>query len=136
MNWLFASLVALIGWGFWGVFIKLASNYWGWSQIFVTSSIVTMVTSLAVFVFAKPQINALSPGFVYSLLAGVAGALAVVAFYSAMGAGKAMIVVPLTALYPIVTIILSYLVLSEKITPLQGIGVALALAAILLLSID
>lgn len=136
MNWLFASLVALIGWGLWGVLIRLASNYWNWSQIFVVSSIATIVTSLAVFVFAKPQINALSPGFGYSLLAGVAGALAVVAFYSAMGGGKAMIVVPLTALYPIVTIIVSYLVLSEKIKPLQGVGVILALAAILFMSID
>ncbi len=66
----------------------------------------------------------------------MAGALAVVAFYSAMGYGKAMIVVPLTALYPIITIIVSYLVLSEKIKPLQGVGVVLAIAAILLISID
>jgi transporter family protein len=53
-----------------------------------------------------------------------------------MGAGKASIVVPLTALYPVVTIILSYLILGERISPLKGVGTILALFTIILMSID
>jgi transporter family protein len=57
-------------------------------------------------------------------------------FYSALDGGKAPIVVPLTALYPIVTVLLSFLVLSERISPIKAVGVVLALVAILLLSIE
>ena len=77
-----------------------------------------------------------SPGIVYALLAGATGALALVAFYNALSAGKASIIVPLTALYPVVTIVISFLILSERISPLKGVGIALAVAAIILLSIE
>jgi transporter family protein len=136
MNWLVYSLIALICWGLWGVFVKLASNYLNWTQVFVISGIVSLVTLIIVFFVGRPQIDAHSPGFIYALLAGVTSAVAVVAFYGALDAGKASIVVTLTALYPVVTIIISFLILSERISPLKGVGVALALAAILLLSVD
>ena len=136
MNWVESSLIALVFWGFWGFFIKLASKYLGWTQIFIISGIVTLVTSMILFFALKPQIEIHSPGFIYALLAGCCSAIAVVAFYYALGGGKSSIVVPLTSLYPIVTIVLSYLILSERISPSKGIGVALALAAIILLSID
>ena len=136
MNWLYSSIIALICWGIWGVLAKLASRYMEWSQVFVISSIASLIATVAVFVFFKPQIDVSSPGFNYSLLAGAAGSLAVVAFFAALGTGKASIVVPLTALYPVITIILSYLILSERISPTRGVGILLALAAIIFLSIE
>jgi uncharacterized membrane protein len=136
MNWLVASLVALISWGVWGLFVKQALKYSTWSQVFVVSSIATLGASLAIFLLMKPEISVTSQGFGYSLVAGFASAIAVVAFYSAMNSGKVSIVVPLTALSPIVTVVLSYLILSERISPIKGIGVALAMISILLLSID
>ncbi len=136
MNWLMSCLAAVVCWGFWGFLMKLASEHFNWHQMFVVTSIVTLATSSLIFVFLKPSINVHSPGFVYAFLAGVAGVLALIAFYTALGVGKAIIVVPLTALYPVVTIILSYLILNEKIAFVKGIGVMLALVAILLVSID
>ena len=135
-NWIVYSLVALMCWGLWGFFTKLASRYLDWTQLLVISGIVSLLTTLIIFVVGKPQIDMHSPGFIYALLAGITSALAVVAFYGALGTGKSSIVVPLTALYPAVTIVISFLVLSERISPSKGIGAALALAAILLLSID
>ena len=135
MNWIVASLIALISWGVWGLFVKLALKYSTWSQVFVVSSIAALIVSLAMFFIMRPGISATSPGFSYSLAAGFASALAVVAFYSAMNSSKVSIVVPLTALSPIVTIVLSYLILSERISLIQGIGVVLAMISILLLSI-
>jgi transporter family protein len=48
--------------------------------------------------------------------------------------GKASIVVPLTALYPIVVLLLGPLILKETITRLQGVGVLCALVSVFLLS--
>jgi len=136
MNWLISCLVAMVCWGFWGFLMKLASEHFSWHQMFVVTNIVALAASLLIFVLLKPSINVYSPGFIYAFLAGVAGALALIAFYAALGAGKAIIVVPLTALYPVITIILSYLILNEKIALVKGVGIMLALVAILLVSID
>ncbi len=136
MDWLLSSLIALISWGLWGVFSKLASRYFDYHQVYVASGIVSLIAFPVVFFLLRPQIDVKSPGFGYAVLAGVAGTSALMAFYSAVGSGKASIVVPLTALYPVVTIILSYLILSERISPFKGVGIILALVAILFLSID
>jgi transporter family protein len=136
MNWLISSLVAMVCWGLWGLLLKLASKYFNWQQTFVVTSIVTLTASLLVFLWLKPVINVGSTGFGYAMAAGVSGLVALLAFYSAIGSGKAIIVVPLTALYPVVTTILSYLVLREEISLTKGLGIVLALVALLLVSID
>ncbi len=136
MNWLISSLVAMVCWGVWGLLLKLASKYFNWQQTFVVTSIVTLTASLLVFFWLKPLINVGSTGFGYALAAGVLGLVALLAFYSAIGSGKAIIVVPLTALYPVVTTILSHLILREEISLTKGLGIALALVALLLVSID
>ena len=136
MNWLISSIVAMVCWGIWSVFMKLASKYLNWQQTFVITSIATLGATLAIFIFLKPKINFHSIGFTYALLAGVVGSLALIAFYSAMKVGKSIIVVPLTALYPIITVLLSYFFLHEEISFVKGVGIVLALAAILLVSIN
>ena len=54
-------------------------------------------------------------------------------YFIAADKGKASTVVTLTALYPLVTLILSYLLLSESINLKQFFGVVFALIAIYLL---
>ncbi|MHC5080458.1 MAG: EamA family transporter [Planctomycetota bacterium] len=49
--------------------------------------------------------------------------------------GKASVVVPLTALYPVVTLVLVFVFLREPLTAKQGVGIALALAAMVLFSL-
>ena len=48
--------------------------------------------------------------------------------------GKASIVVPVTVMYPVVTIVLSVAILKEQITPTRGMGIIFALIAVFLLS--
>jgi uncharacterized membrane protein len=48
--------------------------------------------------------------------------------------GKASIVVPLCYLFPLVTVILALLFLHESVTMHQGLGIALALVAAVLLA--
>jgi transporter family protein len=50
--------------------------------------------------------------------------------------GKASIVTPFTALYPLVVVFLAPLVLHESITILQGVGIVCALIAVVLLSAE
>jgi transporter family protein len=68
-------------------------------------------------------------------MSGVLNALGAWALFAALkSGGKASIVAPLTALYPLVVIVMVPFVLHESITRLQIVGVACALVAVILLS--
>lgn len=70
-----------------------------------------------------------------SLLSAFLNALAAWALLAALKhGGKASIVVPFTALYPVVTAFLAPIVLHESITRVQAAGVACGLIAVVLLS--
>ena len=74
-------------------------------------------------------------GLAAALGAGLCMAFGLLYFLKALSAGgTASLVVPLTALYPMVTVVLSWLVLHEDFTLRRLAGVALALVAVWLLS--
>jgi len=137
MSWITYSFIAICCWGMWGFLMKLALNNLDWRQVFIIQGIFTLITSLLILFFLKPSMNLHFPDIGYAFLASIASSLAVVAFYQALEAGKAIIIVPLTAaLYPVVTVILSYIILNEKIGMFKGIGIILALIGVFLISIE
>ena len=132
--WLWYSAITLVAWGVVGLLQKLSTNY-----ISAESSLIWLVVG---FLLLQPF---LSPGFAmihyskvnlaWALLSGVLNALGAWALFAALKAGgKASIVAPLTALYPLIVIMLVPFVLHESITKLQSLGVVCALVAVVLLS--
>ena len=75
-------------------------------------------------------------GAFYALLTGLLGGAGNMAFYIALErGGKVSVVVPLTGLFPLVTVLAAYFILKEKLSRPQGAGLIMALTAIYLLSI-
>ncbi|NIM45513.1 MAG: EamA family transporter [Nitrososphaeria archaeon] len=136
MSWLIPCIVTLMFWGFWGFFMKAASAYFDWHQLVIVSSLVSVTASMLIYLYIRPQFDVSSPGLRYALLASALGTIALVSFYVAIQTGRASIVVPLTSLYPVITIVLSHFFLHERITMYQGLGVALAIIALILVSIE
>ena len=52
----------------------------------------------------------------------------------ALSRGSSAVVVTATALYPLVTLLLGYVILHEPLSPRQWVGIGLAVGAIVLLS--
>ena len=74
-------------------------------------------------------------GIAWAFLTGILGGTGNIAFFHALViGGKASIVSPVTALFPLVTVILAVTLLHERIGTAQKIGLVLALTAIYLLS--
>jgi transporter family protein len=132
--WFWFAAITLISWGIVGILQKLSTNY-----ISAESSLIWLVVG---FSLLQPL---LYPGeilFQYSarilafaLLAGIFNALGAWALFAAMkSGGKASIVAPLTALYPLVVALVAPFLLHEPLTLTQGAGVACALVAVALLS--
>lgn len=131
------SGLTLLLWGLWGFFGKLAIKR-GMPplSIFLVEVAVGLLCGVAV-VLLLPAMNAPRPweapwnGF--GLLSGAVLAAGLVFYYLALGKGQATIVVPLTATYPAITVILSVFLLHERPNGFQWLGVALILGGLYLL---
>jgi transporter family protein len=134
--WLAYSLLTIVAWGAWGIVSKIVSDRIDANTNQVYFSLGLLPLMLAVH--RSPRFRAgerRTNGAAWAFLTGILGGTGNIAFFHALViGGQASMVVPATALYPLVTVILAALVLREKMRTTQQLGLALALAAIYLLS--
>jgi len=136
-RWLAFSLLTILVWGAWGGVSKVASGGVdaNTNQVFFTFGLLPLI----LFVWRSSRVKTGREGrrigIAWAFLTGILGGAGNIAFFHAlvMG-GKASIVGPVTALFPLVTVILAVTLLHERIGTAQKIGLVLALAAIYLLS--
>ncbi len=133
-GWFVFAVLALLLWGLWGFFPKLATNYIRPESVLVYEVVGSVAIGLLALYLVgfrpETQVN----GVVYGVLTGVFLTLGSLFFLFAISKGKASVVVTMTALYPVVTILLAFLILREPITLRQGLGILLALVAMWLFS--
>jgi bacterial/archaeal transporter family protein len=135
-SWLFYSLLTIVFWGAWGVVSKVASAGVdaNTNQIFFTIGILPLI----LLTLRSPRLNTgtqRKAGISWAFITGILGGTGNIAFFHALViGGKASIVVPATALFPLVTVILATIFLHERLGKLQLLGFFLALGAIYLLS--
>jgi|UniRef100_A0A7C3SMN4 transporter family protein len=132
--WLAFSLMALTFWGIWGVLTKVATLY---LPPYV-AYLVSILGYLPILGFLLVERGLSLPwhpvGWSVSLAAGVSAALGLLCYYRALAGGAAAKVVPLTAMYPVVTVLLSYMFMKEHLTVRHLVGLSAALVAVWLLS--
>jgi transporter family protein len=135
---LFSGL-AVIMWGLWGFFGKLAlDREMTPTTLFLAEVFMSTALSMPILFTILRKNSSYLPHFswnIFGLISGAGLALGLLFYYMALEKGQVSIVVPLTAIYPIVSVLLGYVILKEKPSPLQWIGVILVVAgAVLLLS--
>jgi uncharacterized membrane protein len=114
-RWLRWSVLALISWGVWAIMAKLigAALSGARNQTLSTPGILPIM--LAIGVSKRKRVSPpgnRSHGIIYALVAGTISCVGNVAYYDALSrGGKAAMIVPLTALYPLPTILLAMLFL-------------------------
>lgn len=127
-------LFVLLLWGSWPIFSKaaavqsspVAALFW---------SLVTATASAGLVVLASGQNVTLPRGAALAAAAsGIALGSGMVLFYRLLSKHGAYTVTALTGLYPLVTVLLAWLVFHEAITPTKLAGAVLAVAAIVLLA--
>ncbi len=134
MEWLLPALGSLIFYGFWAFFPKMASLTINPKSFLFYNVIGSVVVNFVIFFVMKSKLQFEMKGFVFSILTGVFGILGTLLFAYALGKGKASVVIIVTALYPIVSIILAMVFLKEVISIRQFIGMALGMVAVVLIS--
>jgi transporter family protein len=133
-TWYLYSVLTVITWGFWGVFSKLASNYSKPKQALLFQTAGVLAFAVVVLFIEKFHFEWSLPGFSWAASGGFLAFVGFLTFFAALDQGKASTVVTLSALYPLVTILLSIAFLHERLTPRQGVGIVFALIASALLA--
>lgn len=133
-NWFIYALITLLLWGFWGFFYKVAGEYVPYRSVLFYGIIGATIANILILAFlGLPEASAVDAK--YALLGGAIGAIGAIFFVLAVENGKIAVVTPVTALYPIVTILLAFVVLNEAITLQKAAGIVFAIAAMVLLGL-
>jgi transporter family protein len=133
-SWFIWTILAMVTFGAWGFFPKLAVNYISPQSALiyqVIGGLLVGIVGLAMINF-KPETHPM--GILYAFLTGITGVLGTLFYYAAASRGQISIVVSLTALYPLITIMLAIIFLHETLMLKQVIGLGFAVAAIVLLA--
>lgn len=134
--WLLYAITAAVCWGIWGVLSKGPSRELsGWmTQVLFTFALIPSVIVACLSKNVRAGTN--KPlGLFWGFVSGLIAAAGNIAFYLALEKGAdTAIAVPLTNVYPLVTIVIAYFWFKERLNSVQGIGIVVAVAAIVLLS--
>ena len=138
--WLLWSLATILLWGTWGLVSKIASagvDAYG-NQLLYTVGLAPLMIFVAWTVHRhsrNEKRERRAAGVFWAFLTGILGGVGNLAFFQALvEGGKASVVAPVTALFPMVTVLLALIFLRERLGRVQWVGLALAFVAIYLLS--
>lgn len=132
--WLIYTFVAIVLWGVWGIVSKFADKELAPASTQVISTIGVIATSLLFLLSPRvKQGSNFVAGALAALGVGLTASVGNLALLlSLRNGGDVSIVLPLTGLFPLVTIFLAMLLLRERMNWIQGVGIVVALVAIYL----
>lgn len=136
--WIVWALVADLLWGIWAVLSKFTEAQYNGipldglqCQALSTLGALPVILGLACVRGPSDPGNK-RRGIAWSFVGGIISCLGNVFFFHALQRGPAAIVVPLTAMYPLVTVLLAITLLRDRLNFWQGLGIACSLGAIYL----
>jgi transporter family protein len=138
--WLTFSLLTVLFYGLWGVLSKVVANDMSPAMYQVAFS-AGLVPVVAVLLRSRRLSEGSTGarrkrGMFYAFATGILGGAGNIALYKSLGmGGMASIAVPVSSVYSVVTVILAFFFLKERISGSQKAGLLIGFIAIYLLSI-
>jgi transporter family protein len=133
-TWVVPAVAAFVCWGLWAFLPKITTRYLSPGSAVVFEALGGTVVALAVLVVIgfRPETDV--RGVALAMLTGVLGVLGALGYLYAVMRGPVTLISTVTALYPILTVMLAYGLLQEPVSLRQAVGIVLALIAISLLT--
>ena len=125
------GFVIIILWGLWGFLYKYGVTRLGLLSTLLATSIFYTVLNVMIITFLYRRGVALPMESTTAILltGTAAGVAASILFLYALTKYPGSVVIPLTALYPAVSVLLAILILKEDITKVKAVGIVLAMTA-------
>ncbi len=131
-GWLLPTLGYVLTVGLLGVTSKLALRDMSWQELMLWLPISYVVYAVGLALSGTRFQTGDGAG--WAALTSIFGGTAVVLLFVALSRGDASRVVPVSSIYPLVTVVVSVIFLSERFTATRGLGAALAVVGVVLLS--
>ncbi|MEZ5076772.1 MAG: EamA family transporter [Solirubrobacterales bacterium] len=132
-SWLLPTLLYVVLLGALGVTGKLALRNLVWQELLLWTALAYTICAVAFLVLGNGVKLELDTWWAVASAAIVPAALVVL--YVALGNGEASKIIPISAAYPAVTLLLAALFLDEAVTALKLAGLALVLVGVVLLTV-
>ena len=133
-NWLLPSLGALLLWGV-SVFLpKIALQRISSENVLFYSSVGGMFIAVPILFFLRGRLEKDKKGITIAACSSGIGIFSSMLYYYVICLGPVATITTITAMYPVITLILARIFLKDKINRLQFLAICMAIASIALLS--
>lgn len=133
-GWILPTFGAVTLWGLWAFIPKITMKYIDPKSAIVYEVLGGIFIAVVVLYFLNFRPNIHPNGVALGITTGILGFLGALCFLSAVSKGPVTLVATLSALYPVISIILATILLKEVITIKQVVGIFFALMAIILIA--
>ena len=134
-TWLLYPVTVTVLWGIWGALIEIPEKAGFPATLgYIVWAIMTIPVTMIALKLIGWKIDRDRRSIIYGTGAGLLGCAGQLILFQCLRIGPAFIVFPIISLYPVVTIIMSVLLLKERASKRGWTGIALSLIAIILLS--
>lgn len=133
-SWVPYAALLVLSWGVWGAFSGLPTTRYGYpdEMVYVLWSLTMLVP--ASFALRGVVFDRRSVATRYGLVIGLTGAGGQLLLFHALTIGPAYLIFPVIALSPAITVLMAVVLLRERLPVVAGVGVVLALLAVLAFS--
>jgi transporter family protein len=132
--WLLPASIAFLSWGVWAFLPKLTVRFIDPRSAIIFAALGGVLVAITALITLDFKIQTDPRGIGLAVLSGVLGVGGGLAYLFAMRQGPVTIIATVTALYPVLAILLAQFVLGEVVSLKQWLGVVLGLVAIALIA--
>lgn len=138
VGYLTYSLVALAAYTLVSPLTKLATQDLSSDAVAAVTNGMLALAALAVTLYTGESITrtVTHPDRVYVLAAGICLSVGIIAYYRALKAGPVSVVVPIFGMFLVTSSLVSIAFLNESLTLRKGVGIVLAVVAVLLVTTE
>ena len=133
-EWLFPTFGVFVLWGLWSFIPKITTKYISPKSAILFEVLGGIIFAIIVLVSLQFKPDFHPKGALLAISTGILGFAGALCFLYAASKGPISLVAVLSALYPIIAIVLAMFFLNETITIKQGIGIVLGIGAMILLT--
>ena len=133
-QWLLPTFGAFVLWGLWSFIPKITTKYISPKSAILFEVLGGIVFGVMVLISLKFKPDIHPKGVLLAFSTGILGFAGALCFLYAASKGPISLVALLSALYPIIAIVLAVFFLNETITIKQGLGMVLGIGAMILLA--
>ena len=135
-RWFWYAMLAILSWAAWVFSAKFGSDQLPPNTEQFVAAFGFLGLGIVVFSTMRFRVERSRKGLIYGVICGfLLGAGAISSFAAYRTGANTAVVTTLTAMYPMVTVVLAVLILRERLNRFQMMGILFAIAAMVIFSL-